>query len=182
MYIGISSDILDKQWAAQRNSMWCWAASIRMILKYYGVGLSQEEIVRRTFGTDKFRQLPNKPAGFDVMTSHLNNWGIDQNGKHYIVNAALFPGAPPPEVLLRELQAQRPVLISYQSRPRMNHAVVITAIKIGAENGRHVIKSMIVRDPGFSKKNVEANGRIEHRADTIARKTAAYWLVRAQTA
>lgn len=182
MYIGISSDILDRQWAAQRNTMWCWAASIRMILRYYGVTISQEEIVRRTFGTDKFRQLPNKPAGFDVMTAHLNNWGIDQSGRHYVVTAALFPGAPPPAVLLREMQAKRPLLISYQSRPRMNHAVVISAVKLAVERGQTVIKSMVVRDPGFSRKNMERNGRIEHRAATIAQKTAGYWLVRAQAA
>lgn len=182
MYIGINSDILDKQWAAQRNTMWCWAASIRMILRYYGVTISQEEIVRRSFGIDKFRQLPNKPAGFDIMTRNLNNWGIDQNGRHYVVSAVLFPGAPPPDVLLRELQEQRPVLISYQSRPRMNHAVVISAVKLGLENGRGIIKSIIVRDPGFSRKNIERNGRIEHRAATIANRTAGYWLVRAQAA
>ncbi len=182
MYIGISSDLLDKQWAAQRNSMWCWAASIRMILRYYGVIISQEEIVRRSFGVDQFQRLPNKPAGFDLMTNNLNNWGIDQNGKRFVVMASLFPGAPPPDLLLKELQAQRPILISYQSRPRMNHAVVISAVKVGVVNGRSVISTIVVRDPGFSPKNIQRNGRIEHRASTIANKTAGYWLVRVKTA
>lgn len=177
-YIGIQSDILDNNFAMQRNSMWCWAASIQMVLRYYGVAISQEAIVLQSFGKDPWGNIANKPAGFDVMTRHLNKWGIDVKGGHYEVRAALYPGAPPPSLLLRELSAQRPVLISYQSRPRMNHAVVCTAAKITMEHGVPTIKSIVVRDPAPYKKNIEKRGRIEHRALTLAQKTAAYWIIR----
>lgn len=177
-YIGIRSDILDNNFAMQRNSMWCWAASIQMVLRYYGVTISQEAIVKQSFGVDEWGNPANKPAGFDIMTKHLNKWGVDVHGQHFEIRAMLSPGAPSPSVLLRELSSHRPILISYNSRPRMNHAVVCTAAKITEENGRQVIKSIVVRDPAPYKKNIEHHGRIEHRALTLAQKTAAYWLIR----
>lgn len=176
--IGIRSDILNNNFAVQRNSMWCWAAAIQMILRYYGVNISQEDIVKQSFGVDEWGNIKNKPAGFDIMTQHLNKFGIDVKGKHYVVQSLLHPGAPEPTLLLRELSANRPILLSYQSRPRMNHAVVCTAAKIVLENNETKIKNIIVRDPAPYKRNIERQGRIEHRALTLMQKTVAHWLIR----
>ena len=178
MYIGISSDILNRQYATQRQGMWCWAASIQTVLRYYGIAISQDAIVRRSFGIDKFGQIPNKPAGFDVMTARLNDWGIDYHGKRYIIQAQILPGAPSPDVLLREMTARRPILLSYQSRPRMNHAVVCTAVQLDTSTQIPTLKSIVVRDPWPSKKNMIVHGRLEHPARTLAQKTAAHWIIR----
>jgi len=35
----------------QRQTNWCWAASIQMVLNFHGVDVTQEEIVQRIFGT-----------------------------------------------------------------------------------------------------------------------------------
>ncbi|MBI3258468.1 MAG: hypothetical protein HYZ54_03155 [Ignavibacteriae bacterium] len=51
MYIGISSDILNRQYATQRQGMWCWAASIQTILRYYGIAISQDVIGPLAFKT-----------------------------------------------------------------------------------------------------------------------------------
>ncbi len=178
MYIGISSDILNRQYATQRQGMWCWAASIQTVLRYYGLSISQDTIVRRSFGLDKYGQIPNKPAGFDIMTARLNDWGIDSKGKQYLVQAMLMPGAPSPEVLLREMQAQRPILLSYQSRPTMNHAVVCTAVQVVMQRGIPTLTSIIVRDPWPSQKNMKVHGRIEYPARDFAQKTVAHWIIR----
>src|SRR5438105_15574180 len=124
MYIGITSDILDHHFAAQRQGMWCWAACIQMIFRLHGVEIPQEQSVHRSHGFEPWGGIPNKPGDFMQMTENLNHTGIDYRGTHYTVMSALYPGPPPPEVLLRELSENHPVLLSYQSRPNMNHAVV----------------------------------------------------------
>jgi hypothetical protein len=158
--------------------MWCWAACIQMLFELHGVGVSQEMIVHRTFGFDRSGQLPNRPGDFQHMHESLNHFGIDYHGKRYIAMAALYPGAPPPDVLLRELEEGRPILLSYQSRPTMNHAVLCTAAEVIEEGGARRIRTLIVRDPWPTKKNMESNGRVEHLARTIAAKTTMHWLVR----
>lgn len=41
--VGIPTDSFNKVYATQRNSEWCWAASIQMILNYYGINIAQED-------------------------------------------------------------------------------------------------------------------------------------------
>jgi len=94
------------------------------------------------------------------------------------VQAMLMPGAPSPEIVLREMQARRPILLSYQSRPRMNHAVVCTAVQVAIQQGIPVITSFVVRDPWPSQKNMKVHGRIEYPARDFAQKTVAHWIIR----
>lgn len=181
MFIGIRSDIMNKRFASQRNTMWCWAAALQMIFRQHGLALPQELIVKRTFGTDDYGFLPNKPGDFTHIMQHLNNWGIDRRGKHYKVNAALYPGAPPPDIIVEELMNQRPILFSYQSRPRMNHAVVITGAELVAEGNSLLMKTLVVRDPSPYPKNLKVNGRREYKPSALFQKATAFWLVRVKT-
>ena len=178
MYIGITADILDKHFAVQRQGMWCWAACIQMLFRMHGVHVSQEMIVKRSFGLEPWGTPPNKPGGVEHMFENLNHFGIDAEGKHYVVAAALIPGPPPPQVVLRELTDKRPILLSYASRPNMNHAVLLTAADVVEEEEVKRIKTFVVRDPWPTAKNIKNNGRIEHRARSIIAKTTAHWLVR----
>ncbi len=54
-YIGISSEVIEKQFAMQRQPMWCWAACIQMLFELHGVGVSQEMIVHRSLCGDSCR-------------------------------------------------------------------------------------------------------------------------------
>jgi hypothetical protein len=177
-YIGIQTEIIERRFATQRQPMWCWAACIQMIFELHGVGVSQEMIVHRSFGFDMWGQLPNKPGGFQHMTESLNHFGIDYHGRSYMAMAALYPGPPPSNVLLRELQENRPLLFSYQSRPTMNHAVLCTAAGVVYRDGQPHIETLVVRDPWPNEKNRKTNGRVEHRAISLIAKTTAHWLVR----
>lgn len=181
MFIGIRSDIMNKRFSSQRNSMWCWAASLQMIFRNYGLHVPQETIVKRTFGLDRHGMLPNKPGDFMHIMSNLNNWGIDRSGKHYVVKAELYPGAPPPDVIVEELINQRPILFSFQSRPNMNHAVVITGAELVRQGNSLVLKTLVVRDPSPYPNNLKVNGRREHRPSTLFNKATAFWLVRVKT-
>ena len=178
MLLGLASNALDQRFAAQRDSLWCWAASLQMIFHHYGVELSQERIVHDVFGTTPYGTIPNKPADFLHITSCLNKRGVDSNGRLYRVQSILVPGAPSAAQLAEELAAQRPVLLSYNSRPRMNHAVVITGMELVNQPNGLLWKRLIVRDPSPKPQNRALKGRHEYRPSTLISKAAAHWIIR----
>jgi len=172
-YVGISSSQMNYYASAQRNSQWCWAASIQMVLNYYGVAISQEQIVARTYGTDPYGHLPNWAGSIEAITKNLNNWNIDNYGTPYIVMASLNWGAPTPAVLVQELSNGRPVIIGYSG-----HAVVVTAVSFVNSYRGPIIQSIVVRDPWPSQKNVLNSGRVEHPALNLASHIMSYWYIR----
>jgi hypothetical protein len=179
MYIGIPSDALDTHFAHQRNGMWCWAACIEMLFEMHGVGVSQEMIVDRHFGSLPGQMPPNKPGDMMHMHASLNHYGIDYNGRHYEVISSLYPGPPSPATIVRELEARKPMLLSYRSRPSMNHAVLLTGAELVDERpGLRRLRTLIVRDPWPKQENLRKRGRIEHAAKDLVAKTVAHWIVR----
>lgn len=179
-YVGISSNNFNYFASSQRNSNWCWAASLQMIFNYYGVNITQEQIVARSYGIDPYGQLPNWVGSFQVITANLNNWSVDNNGRNYAVSATLHWGAPTPAILVQELTAQRPVLISYKSGPNTGHAVVITAVSYTPSANGPIIQSIVVRDPWPSEQNINTNGRIEYPGQEIANLIQTHWYIRVQ--
>lgn len=179
-YVGISSAQMNYIASAQNNSQWCWAASIQMVLNYYGVSISQEQIVARTYGVDPYGNLPNWAGSFQAITANLNNWNVDNFGRRYSVMASLNRGAPTPAVLLQELSQGRPVIVGYSSGPNSGHAVVITAVSyISSPNGP-IIQSVVARDPWPSPQNIQTAGRVEYPGDQFASLMQAYWYIRVQ--
>lgn len=180
IYSGIPSNNFNYFTSGQRNSNWCWAASLQMIFNYYGVNITQEQIVARTYGVDPYGRLPNWTGSFQAITSNLNNWSVDNFGRRYAVGATLTWGAPTPAYLVQELSAQRPVLIGYSSGPGSGHAVVVTACSyIPTQNGPY-IQSIIVRDPWPSPQNISTNGRVEYPGQNLANLIQAHWYIRVQ--
>jgi hypothetical protein len=179
-YVGIPRNEFEFYAAAQQNSQWCWAASIQMVLNYYGVSIGQQQIVGRTYGTDPYGRLPNWSGSFQAITANLNNWSIDNNGAPYVVQASVYPGAPTPAYLLRELQDKHPVMIGYASGPQSGHAVVITAASYIPSPQGPMIQSLIVRDPWPSPANVQNRGRVEYPGAALAQYIQAHWYVRVQ--
>ncbi|MBN2730353.1 MAG: C39 family peptidase [Bacteroidales bacterium] len=181
-YAGIRSDVLNYYAAQygdtyQKNSQWCWAASIKMVLNYYGVSISQEQIVSRTYGTDNFGSLPDWPGSMQAVHANLNNWGIDNFGQKYSVSASFGMGAPTPAYLINELSNGHPVIIGYNTG-NGGHAVVVTAVSyINTYNGP-MIQTIVVRDPWPSAENLASNGRVEYPGSYLASKIQAYWYIR----
>jgi hypothetical protein len=180
IYVGIPSGRFNYYASSQHNSNWCWAASLQMIFNYYGVNITQEQIVARSFGTDGRGNLPNWAGSFQVITKNLNNWSVDNSRRRYTVAASLNSGAPTPAYLVQELSAQRPVLIGYASGPNSGHAVVITACSYIPSNYGPVIQSIVVRDPWPSPANISNNGRVEYPGANLASVIQAHWYIRIQ--
>lgn len=178
VYVGITAEKFNYFASTQRNSEWCWAASIQMMFNYYGIDISQEQIVARSFNMDPKGKLPNVTGDLKVITENLNNWSIDNEGKAYQVNAKLHYGPPTPAYLVKELANERPVMIGYQTGPNTGHAVLITACSyIPTKNGPQ-IRSVIVRDPWPSPENKASAGRIEYWGHSIAKLIQTHWYVR----
>ncbi len=178
IYVGIPSDDFNYYASSQRNSNWCWAASIQMVFNYYGINISQEQIVARSYGTDPSGSLPNWTGSFEVISANLNNWNVDNSGRQYQVTSYLNWGAPTPSYLVDELTNQRPVLIGYASGPNSGHAVVITALSYYPSPYGPQIQSIVVRDPWPSEQNTANRGRLEYPGATLANMIQAHWYVR----
>lgn len=177
-YVGIPSAEMNYFAAAQKNSQWCWAASIQMVLNYYGVAILQEQIVARTYGTDPYGRLPDKPGGFQEITANLNNWSIDNRGQLYTVSASMYAGVPTPTILIQELRQKRPIIVGYRSGPKSAHAVVITAASFIPSLQGPIIVSVVVRDPWPSKENIFNSGRVEYPRNYLASLMQTYWYIR----
>jgi hypothetical protein len=177
-YVGIPRDRFDYFTASQHNSQWCWAASLQMIFNYYGINISQQQIVARSYGVDPYGQLPNWPGSFQIITANLNNWSIDNNSIPYVVQASLNWGAPPVSFLIDELLNQRPVLIGYQSGPNSGHAVVITACSYTHTLYGPQLQSVVVRDPWPSQQNISNLGRVEYPAYALGNIIQSHWYIR----
>ena len=177
-YEGIPSSQMNYFAAAQKRSQWCWAASIQMVLNYYGVYISQEQIVARTYGTDQYGNLPDWPGSWQAITANLNNWNFDNAGRPYVVRASLKWGAPSPVVLLHELSSGRPVIAAYSSGPNSGHAVVITGASYIQTYDGPIVQSVVVRDPWPSHVNRANAGRVEYGGLDFSRVMQAYWYVR----
>lgn len=179
-YVGIRRESFDFSYSEQRNSQWCWAAAIQMVLAYYGVQVPQEEIVARTFGASPSGELPNQPGSGEQITANLNNWSIDAGGQQYRVMAQVGSGAPPPALLLTELAEQRPVILAYMSGPASGHAVVATAASYTPSAYGPTVQSIVVRDPWPSPEHRATNGRVEYPGAGLARQIANYWIIRVE--
>ncbi|MBP9104542.1 MAG: C39 family peptidase [Chitinophagaceae bacterium] len=177
-YVGIKTENFNYYASSQRNSNWCWAASIQMILNYYGVNITQEQIVEKSYGKSTNGNLPNWTGSFNVITSNLNKLSADNDGEKYKVAATISYGAPTPAYLIQELSAQHPVLIGYQTSATSGHAVVVTACSYTQGAYGPIIQSIVVRDPWPTQQNT--SGRVEYPGISLANLIQAHWYIRVE--
>lgn len=175
--VGIPTSHMDYFAARQLRKNWCWAASIKMVLKYYGVAITQKQIVERTYGTDKFGRLPNWAASYKIIHRNLNNWDIDNDDNKYSVTAKIRFGRPNHIWLINEINAQRPVIVAYNTGATTGHAVVITGLSFVFKKPTPTVIKIAVRNPWPSKQNIASKGRKTY-SGVFANKIDAFWSIR----
>ncbi|MFN8255806.1 MAG: papain-like cysteine protease family protein [Bacteroidales bacterium] len=175
-YVGIPGSKLNYATSVQKKPLWCWAASIQMVLNYYNVAITQEQIVEQTYGKNPDGSIPNLPANLETLHRNLNNWGIDNKGKRYFVNAEFGFGPPEAILLIEELSQKRPVIIGYKGNVG-HHIVVITALSYYESELGPVINTIIVRDPLPDESSCTKDGRVEFDAGTLAGRITAFWFI-----
>ncbi len=175
-FVGIKGQEMDYYSAAQSNSQWCWAASIQMVLNYYGVDINQTEIVERAYGIDEEGDLPDWGGSKQTIHERLNDTLTDYNGDLYNISATIGLGVPTPSILIEELSKQKPVIVGYNTGMG-GHIVVITAVSYIMTQGGPKIMSIIVRDPMPDAAYSMNNGRIEYPGKYFASRMNVYWLI-----
>jgi len=176
-FVGIPDKEFDYDAAAQENVQWCWAASIQMVLNYYGLAVKQDQVVEKSYPRDDDGKLPNWPATYELITNNLNNWVIPYNGSLHHVRAEMGEGAPSPAALIEELSNGRPVILAFETSHHSTHAIVVTGCKYLSSNLGPLVRNILARDPWPDSHNVQTVGLNEYPAKSLAELVRAYWFI-----
>ncbi len=176
-FVGIPNKEFDYDAAAQENVQWCWAASIQMILNYYGLKVNQDEVVEKSYPRDENGKLPNWPATYDLITDNLNNWVINYDGTVHHIHAEMGEGAPSPASLVEELSNGRPVILAFETGHHSTHAIVVTGAMYKESDLGPLVRNILARDPWPDAHNVQSVGLNQYPAKSLAELVRAYWFV-----
>src|SRR5471030_1455429 len=138
--VGIPSDSFYYVASMQEAHEWCWAASTQMILKWFGVEVTQEDVVRRIKG-----RVVDQSASARDISAALNGVRRTSTGGAKVIHTISFSGPPHPAVIIKELSQHVPMLLTIDTAPGSGHVVVLTAARYyDTPKGPH-ITSLIVR-------------------------------------
>jgi ABC-type bacteriocin/lantibiotic exporter with double-glycine peptidase domain len=133
---GIPSDRMNTVYATQQMPEWCWAACLEMVFAYWGHPVSQQEIVRQTWGG-----LVNMPAQPYQIVQDLNRSWVDSGGNRFSVSGDVFSANA--VTAAQDLAGDMPLILG-----SLGHAMVLTAITYNvAPNSQGATTGALVRDP-----------------------------------
>lgn len=139
---GIPSNEFEFFAARQRNSNWCWAASVQMVLNYRGVSVSQEQVVQRIFGG----AMPDVPGQPDQILTALTGWAFTRDGQPVMLTSSPF--AFDGSEIVRDLAERWPIVVGVRTSPTSGHAYVLTAVTYQVDPwNRPIFLTAILRDP-----------------------------------
>lgn len=110
----------------QRQSNWCWAACVQMVLNYHGLIVNQEEVVQRVFG----RQI-DQPADNSQILLALSGWAPDFRGRFSAITAIPYAWNGS---LISDLAYKWPLIAGLKNADGSGHAYVLTALQYHNEN------------------------------------------------
>lgn len=137
----------------QRNTNWCWAACIQMVLNYYNIPVAQEQIVKRTLG-----KLADKPADPNMMFKALNGWEVDIFGNKVLINSNYYSTST--KEITTFLATEKPLIVGLQqSGTNIGHAYVLIGmyyqtIKDNQGKTNYVPHSVLLIDPFPGNSNI----------------------------
>lgn len=125
----------------QRQSNWCWAASVQMVLNYHGLYVTQEQIVQRIYGGQV--DLPAQPA---QILAALSGWAPDARGRYSAIYASpyTFSGSQ----IVQDLAYRWPIIVGLANPNGGGHAVVLTAVYYSVDQWNNpIFQRVVIRDP-----------------------------------
>lgn len=126
--------------ARQKEDHWCWAACVQMVLKYQGVDVNQDDIVRRAFGT----RINKGGTAYDIEKG-ANGW---QTHSHIICARVESPYSVNAQSFIGDLINKYPLIIGLDMPGQTDgHAYVLTGISFKIANGSYQPIEVILRDP-----------------------------------
>lgn len=126
----------------QRCPNWCWAASAEMLVRSQGVGVRQEEFVRKIYGPS----LPCWPSGnFTNIVRAIDGTYPREGGGAVQLGAAYHLGAPTgTDAMIRSIQEGRPFLFGYAG-----HALVAYGLSYVQVGAARQLREILLIDPYF---------------------------------
>jgi hypothetical protein len=120
---GLPASLIARMQQNQESSNWCWAASVSMLLRRYGVSIPQQQVAREHLG-----RPDNVKVSLDALADVFNRTWRDEEGRQ--LDGALSPlpswrkalGISAPEVM-EELDQGRPLLLAADG-----HAMVLVQV------------------------------------------------------
>jgi hypothetical protein len=141
--VGIRSELVNATLGnvePQKQEYWCWAACIEMILRGYGINVTQEQVVRRIFGGKYNRPInSNDFKRIEGAVKRQQGAAIVRVG----VNANRF-------FAIEQWVEGRPVILGYHLPTQsVGHAVVLTAATVYRHPADKMLltPALTVRDP-----------------------------------
>ncbi len=178
VYSGIEREYITPIYSEQQNPEWCWAANVQLVLNYYGARVSQEDIIKRSFGVhNPYDNLPKWDKEFKNITSRLNGWVIHYNKDRYFFHIKLVYGSPSPELLLKELKNSSPVIFADSINADSVRPIVITAVGFLPGYYGPVIKELMVRDVMPNNPDNSKNQINKWKISDVSKNISAYWLI-----
>ena len=162
--VGIPTAQFNFASAAQLQTEWCWAASVQMVLNWYNVPVKQVDVVERIYG-----KPIDEAATEDAIRVALSGTAYDRKGHKVTMHADRRLGAPSAQLLISQMNEQRPMLITVHSTKKMLHAVVLTSAEyVGSGKDAH-ITALTFRDPNPVFKDRRAARTIRLTGPQLAR-------------
>jgi len=154
--VGIPTDEFDFVASTQQAREWCWAASTQMVLNWFDVDVRQADLVRRIKG-----RIVDQSATERDIDQALNGTVTLRSGKSATIHAVSVSGPADPQLIIKQLSQQNPMLLAVNTGPRSGHVCVLTAVRYHETRQGPHIDSLIVRDPYPSADNIRNQGRVE---------------------
>lgn len=125
----------------QRQSNWCWAACVQMVLNFHGLFVTQEEVVQRIFG-DRVNQ-PGQPR---QILAALSGWAPDARGRYSEIFAS--PYVLRGSQIVQDLAYKWPLIVGLANPEGGGHALVLTAViyRVDVMN-EPIFEGVVLRDP-----------------------------------
>ncbi len=134
--------------ARQEEDCWCWAACVQMVLNYQGVGVNQEDLVRRAKGM----RINEAGTAYDIQRA-ANGW---KTGSYTIVARVDNPAYVTPHTFVDDLINKYPLIIGLSMPGQsIGHAYVLTGISFKRKNGSYKPIEVILRNPWPSSPSKE---------------------------
>lgn len=133
--------VAPEQNGRQRQTNWCWAASVQMVLNYHGLFVSQEQIVQRIYGAQV--DQPAQPA---QILEALSGWAPDARGRYSAIYASpyTFSGSQ----IVQDLAYRWPIIVGLRNANGGGHALVLTAVYYSVDQWNNpIFQSVVLRDP-----------------------------------
>jgi len=168
VYTGIAPDAFPFSSAKQGMTAWTWAASLEMLLSYYGASQSQTKIIQRSFAVDDVAEIPQLAdesstqnlRGFATLTTRLNNWDVGTEKSPNSLKALVLKNAPSSSYLIAYLDRARPIMAAL-------HIGSDRVMLIIGATYSDTVRTVIVEDPLY--------GPRQYPATAFFNSMIAYW-------